>query len=99
MRGSDFQFRFAGFQLTKTLLDEIDFGVVESFGRDEEAVSNVYQLIEPDALQFIYQVNYNHRMSNVVGEFPACRSSLSSSRFVLKVQSKTRNTFAGSQSH
>lgn len=40
LRGSDFQFRFAGFQLTKAKMDELDFSV-QVFG-DLEYVSDAY---------------------------------------------------------
>ena len=79
LRGSDFRFTFAGFPMTKTMLDQIDFGVqvIKRDERKREEVSEVmrnYQLIEPGALHFIGEVNYTCLMSNVPGEFPSCYS-------------------------
>ena len=76
LRGGDFRFTFAGFQLTKTMLDQIDFGVQidESTGRERVSTEYVYMknyhLIEPGALQFVRSVNYNRLLNHVTGEFP-----------------------------
>lgn len=72
-KGDDFKFRFVGFPLTKTLLDQIDFNVklVErhfvsgSSGYFEEVTNEYiylknYHLIDPDAsLDFINRLDYN----------------------------------------
>ena len=56
-------------------LDEIDFGVQEE---RRASVSSEYgylknhQLIEPDALHFIRELDYSRLMSNVTGELLAC---------------------------
>ena len=79
LRGGDFRFTFAGFQLTKTMLEQIDFGVQVN-ARGEECVSNEYvymknyHLIEPDALHFVYRIDYNGLLSHSTGEFPCCFS-------------------------
>ena len=78
LKENDFRFTFSGFQLTKKMLNGLDFGVRESFGR--ESVSNNYvymrnyQLIEPDALQFVHYINYTRLLGHVTGEFPRCFS-------------------------
>ena len=79
LRGPDFRFRFAGFQLTKTMLDELDFGVqINEYGEehlsDDYVYLKNYHLIEPGALDFITVLNYTGLMSNVPGEFPICFS-------------------------
>ena len=80
LRGSDFHFTLAGFQLHKVNADQIDFGVDVN---DEDGVKEVsneyvymtnYHLIEPGALHFVRSVNYTDLMSNVSGEFPRCFS-------------------------
>ena len=83
LKRADLQFRFAGFLMTPAILDAIDFDVklqTEGYRSGEWMVDDSYvylknyQLIEPNALPFIYHVDYNHLMSCVVGEFPACFS-------------------------
>ena len=83
LKGSDFKFMFAGFQLTKPMLDQIDYGVkveVEGDGREYEKVSNEYiymnnyQLIEPGALHFIRILNYSRLMNNAPEGTPDCFS-------------------------
>ena len=79
LRGSDFRFTFAGLQLSKTMLDQIDFGVyVDEFGREradnEYVYLKNYHLIEPGALQFIEKVDYILLLNSVTGEFPRCFS-------------------------
>ena len=87
LKGADFQFTFAGFQLTNTLLDELDFGVelitkTSSFGESNEyeSVSDErfylanYQLIKPGALHFIHRIDYTRLMSQVPSgqPLPSC---------------------------
>ena len=79
LRGRDFRFTFAGFELTNVDVEQIDFGVkVNESGR--ERVSNEYvymknyHLIEPGALHFVKRVNYSLLLSHVTGEFPRCFS-------------------------
>lgn len=83
LRGSGFLFRFAGFQLTSTMLDDIDFGVRASAARlgswcnsslqwnsNEYLYLKNYQLIDPDAtLEFINQFNYNF-LGNRIKDIP-----------------------------
>lgn len=71
-----FKFRFAGFQLNKISVDQLDFGVQE--GSDILCLENEYvytknrQLIDPDcALSFIRTVNYTRLMNLVTGELPS----------------------------
>ena len=77
LKRTDLQFRFAGFELTKIKLDEIDFDV--QVEEEQEIVSEEYiylknyHLIEPDALRFIKRVDYG-RLVHVTGEFPSCFS-------------------------
>ena len=60
LRKDEFKFRFAGFQLNETVLDEIDFGVQVRKGRERVSDSYVYmknyQLIDPDAADCIYRL-------------------------------------------
>ena len=74
LRRYDFQFRFVGFQLSKTMLDQIDVQV--EGGRETVCNESVYlknyQLIERDALHFITKLDYTRLLSNVTGELPAC---------------------------
>ena len=78
LRGSDFRFTLAGFELTKVDVEQIDFGVQIEDG--EETVSNEYiymknyHLIEPGAIDFIYYVDYTDLLRHVTGEFPRCFS-------------------------
>ena len=77
LKGSDFQFRFAGFQMNKTKLDEIDFDVQVVKGREtvfnEYVYLKNYQLIDPDGtLDFICFIDYTRLMSKVPGEIPVC---------------------------
>ena len=79
LRGDDFQFTFAGFELTNVDIDEIDFGVkVDRFG--EETISNDYvymknyRLIEPGALPFVKSVNYTRLLHHVKRAIPLCLS-------------------------
>lgn len=80
LKGGDFQFTFAGFRLTKRMLNQIDFGVqvVQRFEGPREEIYNEYvylknyHLIEPDArLQFVYAVDYN-RLFSISEELPCC---------------------------
>ena len=82
LRKPDFKFTFAGFQLTKTMLDEIDFDVQVKKGRHEEyetasdsyVYMKNYQLVNTGALNFIYTVRYTDLMNNVAGAIPDCFS-------------------------
>ena len=81
LRGPDFKFLFAGFHLTQSMLNQIDFGeqIIERNGIEDEEVSNEYvymknyQLVGPGALHFIYEVDYSH-LSQVSGGIPNCFS-------------------------
>ena len=78
LRGRDFRFRYAGFPMTKTMLEQIDFGVQvdERTGReyvsDEHIYMKNYHLIDSGALDFVDFVNYSSLLSGVTGEFPRC---------------------------
>ena len=78
LRGSDFRFTFAGFQLTNVNVDQIDFGVqVDEYEErvcKEYIYMKNYHLIEPGALKFIRKVDYTRLLSHVTGEFPRCFS-------------------------
>ena len=80
LKGSDFRFRFAGLQLTKSTLDQINFGVQVDEESGSEYVHNEYvymknyQLVEPSAVPFIDRVDYSRLLSYVTGEFPRCFS-------------------------
>ena len=75
LRGGDFRLRFAGFQLTSTMLEQIDFGM-QVHGRERVCTESIYmknyQLIEPGALHYIREVDYTRLLSHVTGEFPRC---------------------------
>ena len=75
LRGPSFKFRFAGFRLTRTTLNEIDFGVKVVDGGvtvfNEYLYMKNYLLIDTDAkLDFINSIYYRKLMSNVPGELP-----------------------------
>ena len=77
LKGSDFQFTFAGLRLTNVNVEQIDFGVqVDESGRErvhnEYVYMKNYHLIESGALHFVRQVHYTRLLSNVTGEFPRC---------------------------
>ena len=78
LRGSDFRFTFAGFQLTNVNVDQIDFGAEFDEEDEEERACNEYvymenyHLIEPDSLHFLERIDYTRLLSNVTGEFPRC---------------------------
>ena len=77
LRGSDFRFNFAGFQLANVDIDEIDFGAeVDRYGRERVCKENVYMknyhLIESDALKFVRIVNYTCLLKHATEEFPSC---------------------------
>ena len=78
LRGSDFRFIFAGLQLTNVKADQIDFGLkVDEHGEwvsNEYVYMKNYHLIEPDALDFVWLIDYTQLLSNVTGEFPRCFS-------------------------
>lgn len=79
LRGYDFEFRFAGFQLIKTSVDEIAFGE-QVDGREYWCHHYLYMklnynLIDPTSLDFINTFDYNRLMklmSNVAAEIPSC---------------------------
>ena len=78
LRGRDFRFIFAGFQLTNVNLDQIDFGVqVDEEDRfdsrfNEYIYMKNYHLIEPNALDFIRSVDYSRLRRHAIGEIPRC---------------------------
>ena len=80
LRGNDFRFRFAGLQLTNVNVDQIDFDVQIDERTEKERVYNgcfymkYYHLIGPDAIDFVFDVNYTHLLSHMTGEFPRCFS-------------------------
>ena len=80
LKGNDFRFSFSGFQLTSTMLDQIDFGVQvderirSEYVHMEYVYLKNYHLIEPGAIDFVSFVVYNLLLSNVTGEFPRCFS-------------------------
>ena len=75
LKRADFQFRFAGFELTNVDVDQIDFDVQVEEGRETVCDYSVYlknfHLIEPDALHFIHEVNYSRLTSKVAGDLPS----------------------------
>ena len=78
LRGAEFRFFFAGFELTNVNVDQIDFCVQVNEGGHYEWVYNEYiylknyHLIEPGALSFVRQVDYTRLLNNMTGEFPRC---------------------------
>ena len=73
LRSADFKFTFAGFQLTKTMLDQIDFGVQD--GSEDECDEYIYmknyQLLSPDCqLDFIHNVDYTLLMLHAPEQIP-----------------------------
>ena len=81
LKGRDFRFTFSGFDMTNVNVDQIDFGVQDEEENEERVNEQVckeyiymknYRLIEPDALHFVYCLNYTSLMSSVTGEFPRC---------------------------
>lgn len=82
LSGSGFKFRFAGFQLTKKRLDEIDFGLQErcvshpwQIGCDEYVYMKNYRLLNPDDnLEFIYHLYYTLLTKNAPKKIPKCFS-------------------------
>ena len=78
LRGSDFRLNCSGFQLTKTMLDQIDFVVQvyassgKEYVRNEYVYMKNYHLIEPGAINFIDEVNYTRLLSTLPGEIPRC---------------------------
>ena len=73
LRGSDFQFRFSGFQLAKLDFDQIDLGLqVDKWVWNEYVYLKNYHLIEPGALHFINEIDYERLLSNLSGEIPRC---------------------------
>ena len=88
LKGSDFRFTFAGFQLTNVKLEQIDFGVQS--GREwvynEYVYMKNYHLIEPGAINFLQNVNYGSLLRNATGELPRCFSQkFTDIRWVLAV--------------
>ena len=78
LKGSDFKFRFSGLNLTqatRATVDQIDFGVRVSNGK--EYVSNAYfyvknrRLIDPDTtLPFVSRMDYSELMNNAPENLP-----------------------------
>ena len=70
----DFQFTFSGFRLTKTILDQIDFGIQRRNAQtsSERVYMKNYRLIEPRALPFVCSVDYTELLDGVTGKFPSC---------------------------
>lgn len=102
LRRTDFQFRFAGIQMSKMKVDEIDFEVqvTDKYGRLGEGVFNEYaknyQLIDPDAtFDFIYHLDHTLRVNNspevitsrIFQKFPKF------TKFMQQVCFKTKSTF------
>ena len=78
LRGFDFRFRFAGFQMTQEMVDQIDFSFLEITSLifaellTERVYMRNYQLIEPGDLDFIQYVHYDRLMYRLTGELPSC---------------------------
>ena len=75
LRGSDFKFSYAGFPLTKTMLDQIDFGVrINKEGKEVMAVEYIYtknyHLFE--CLDFEGFIDYNFLLYIFSGQLPSC---------------------------
>ena len=76
----DFQFIFAGFRMTKTLLEQIEFDASADehnnyryslFSSEYICLKNCH-LIEPGALHFFNSLDYTRLMKYVVEEIPSC---------------------------
>lgn len=79
LRGPEFMFIFAGLQLNKANLSEIDLCLEESKDRSWYASSphvylENYELIVPGTVDFIKDLNYNFLMENVPEDIPKCFS-------------------------
>lgn len=75
LKRPDFYFLFAGFLLSKTMVDEIDFGVQVAEGCeylfDEYIYTKNHHFLEPDApLKFIFRLHYTLLMRILGGEIP-----------------------------
>lgn len=100
LKGNDFRFRFAGFQLNNSDIEQIDFGIqVEN---EEETLTNEcaymkhYHLIEPGALHFVGQIDYTRLLSYVTGEFPRCFSQKFTCVYNVWATAKVPITYSGS---
>lgn len=76
LKGSDFRFTFAGFRLTKSTLELMDFGVEEHETYERVFSEHLYmknrQLIDPDVnLDFVLSFNYSRLMHVAGGEIPS----------------------------
>ena len=97
LRGNDFRFSFSGFQLTSTMLKQIDFGVQtnESIRREyvnmEYVYMKNYHLIEPGALHFVHHVNYSDLLSYATGEFPLCFSQKFTNIYLVYATAKVQD--------
>ena len=83
LRGREFQFNFAGFPLTKTKLDQINFDVQETgeerrgegYVVDEHVYMKNYELIEPGALDFVDRLYYPSLIAaRLSAHIPTCFS-------------------------
>lgn len=83
LKGTDFSFTFAGFRLTKSMLNEIHIGVqlIERDGWKYERVSdeyvymNNYHLLDPDTtLDFICTIDYTRLIDYSRNDIPPCFS-------------------------
>ena len=77
LKESDFKFTFSGFQLTKTMLDQIDFGVgVNSRGGeiviDEYVYTRNHQLITDATLDFVHTIKYPLLVRTAPETIPSC---------------------------
>ena len=75
---SDFRFYFSGFQLTKTMLGQLDFSAQGRDGhylmsKDYFHMKN-YRLLEPGALDFVGQFDYTDLIRDLPGKIPSCFS-------------------------
>ena len=75
LRGSDFKFTYAGFPLTKTILDQIDFGVqINKEGKEVMSLEYIYTKNYHlfDGLDFGGFIDYNRLLNNFSGQLPNC---------------------------
>ena len=74
LKGSDFKFIYAGFPLTKTMLDQIDFGVEIEGGKEMVSLEYIYTKNYHlfDGLDFDGFIDYNHLLENFSGHLPSC---------------------------
>ena len=75
LKGSDFKFSYGGFSLTKTMLDQIDFGVqINEEGKEVMLVEYIYTKNYHlfDGLDFGGFIDYNRLLNNFSGQLPNC---------------------------